>query len=297
MVVHSLVWVMLSGCKPNLDRPRSEPMDLDASFVLEPPATSVPERAALYQLLFAGEVGEQAHPLGQRLRMLVWLQDMKLTDDQAQHLHQLHSKVQAELADAEVDVAATGQLEKEHYGPIYGELIEILIENPAAAEPLLGQYAEVLAAQRQLLATPNSPQERHYNRTAQIMSMGLPFISSLDSTQRITLGHAMFFLRRRLGPFVNPGDYGLLVGSSWDGNDFGSLRRQMKMDTERHLDLGGLWALSESMFTAKAQLRGPQLQAVLFMALQDPALGETLEVLGGARAPLQFGELTGDPSQ
>jgi hypothetical protein len=293
-LVLPLLWMVLSGCKPDLTRSRSEPLQLEDAFVLEAPATSVPERAALYQLLFAGEVGEQAHSLGQRLRILVWLQDMKLTEEQTGQLHELHGRVSAETALAESDLVATGRLEQARYGPIYRDLIEALVENPGAAEPMLAKYAELLAAERLAIETPMAPRERHYVRTSRTMAMSRPFIAGLDTSQRATLSQAMFFLRRRLGPFVNPGDYGLLVGSSWDGNDFGSLRRQMKVDVERHLDLGGLWALSQTMFTAKAKLRGPQLQAVLFMALQEPDLGEALEVMLGTRGPLQFGELPGD---
>ena len=71
-----------AGCvvdQASLGRPEdAAPPSLDAP----PPPAAGPEAEALYQSLFAGELGPEAQALGQRARMLAWFDSMDLDEDQ-----------------------------------------------------------------------------------------------------------------------------------------------------------------------------------------------------------------------
>jgi hypothetical protein len=113
------------------------------------------------------------------------------------------------------------------------------------------------------------------------------------------LGESRFLLGRKLGPFVNPGDYGDLVGTMWDGGDFGSLRATVRPTDEGHLDLGGLWSVEAMQAGPDRRLEGFQLEALVFLAVLEDALSDAIAIRLGelpVEAPVGAGAAPAVPA-
>lgn len=259
------------GCTvpaPDLARPSTD--DPSATDPASPPPARGPAEEKLYQQLYAGELGEDAHARGQRARFVVWLAAMELTPEQLRGLAALADDVRV----AEVAVRAArkevGAKELAAYEAVYAAIEARAARPEPMTEAEAGAFAEALAAARTAVYTGEDPRAAHYARVRALLARVRPWMATLSDTQRARLSESRFVLARRVGPFVNPGDYGDLVGTMWDGGDFGSLRATQRTVDEGHLDLGGLWSVEKMQAGPDRRLEGFQLEAlVLFVALDE----------------------------
>ncbi|MDP2311242.1 MAG: hypothetical protein Q8P18_34800 [Pseudomonadota bacterium] len=275
--------LLLAACTvpaPDLARPTAaDPRPVDPA---SPPPAAGPEGEKLYQVLYAGELGAETRALGQRTRVLAWLAAMELDPAQLDALGVLAVDVQQREATLAVARTAVGVREQAALGPVYADLEARLARPDPMTEAESTVFAERLGAARAVAYEGKDPRALHYAGVTQLLLASKPWIESLTSAQRTTLAESRFFLGRRLGPFVNPGDYGSLVGTMWDGGDFGSLRATVRPTDEGHMDLGGLWSIEAMQAGPDRRLEGLQVAAILFMALEEPELPAAIALRKGA---------------
>lgn len=268
--------VLLLGCSvpvPDLARPTGDAPEIRPA---DPPPARFTEEERLYQLLYAGELGSEARAAGDRARVGAWLDALVLTEDQLRGLDTLVHTQQAARAADDADEAQVAAAETAQLTPIYTEL-SARLDGP---EPLTEEegkaFADRLAAAREQVYAGKDFRAERYKRVKALLATCRPWVNSLSPDQQKTLAEARFILGRRLGPFVNPGDYGHFVGTMWDGGDFGSLRATIRPTDEGHMDLGGLWSVEEMNAGPDRSLGGYQLEALLLMAFEEPALPEVI---------------------
>ena len=89
------------------------------------------------------------------------------------------------------------------------------------------------------------------------------------------MADALFFLRHRLDPVANPGDFRALIGSTYEPGQYAVLQRGLDDEKVRTpLDIGGLWQDADQpgghiFFDAKREV-------LLLMALLEPGFPEAL---------------------
>ena len=256
-----------------------------------PPPASSPSGESLHQVLFQDEFGTAVHSAGQRARMLTWLVSMDLSPAQLRGLAVLCQSV-ADIQRAErVDRAKTGARESKHYGPIYAELIEVLATGAAPDEQVYADLGQRLEAAHLQVHQDGSPLGRQRLRAQGVMEAIIGWMRFLNFEQVEQVSSARFFLRRRLGPLVNPGHHEWVVGTRWDGGDFDILRSTSSADEQGARDLAGLWQDVADRGQAKSQRHRLQAQAILALAVTEPGLMEAIQVLRGERPALDFGAL------
>lgn len=265
--------LLLAACTvpaPDLARPTpADPRPVDPA---SPPPAAGPEGEKLYQVLYAGELGPDARALGQRARVQAWLGAMQLDATQLDGLAVLVADLREREATLAAARAEVGAREQAILGPVYAELEAHLARPGGLTEAESATFAARLDAARAEVYGGVDPRAEHFAGVASLLRAERPWIKTLSAAQQATLAESRFFLGRRLGPFVNPGDYGALVGTMWDGGDFGSLRATVRPSDEGHLDLGGLWSIEAMQAGPDRRLEGLQIEAILFMALQEPEL-------------------------
>ena len=274
------------------------------------------EEPPLYQMLYDYAFLPEVQYAEQRVRILIWLNRLGLSDYQLAKLKEL-----AEWVDVERKRIEALQLEiVKDYEPrlleIYSDLWDGLRMGLALDDPLLEERAgtpterppegveaqktsskeaespdvelsaELLEASAQKLlvqklqnAREKSLFEVRMQGVNAVLDKARGWLETLKPQQEIPLTDSVFFLRHRLDPYANPGDFETLVGRIYVRGVWGTLTRgSAGFDPDRdHLNLGGLW--SES---ALDELDGPvfndaRREILLYMILLEPALPEAVD--------------------
>jgi len=258
----------LSGCDTELPVASDEPSPLRE-----------PAPLPLAEVLYGGEAGDALTPLGDRVRMLLWLRSLGARPEQLRALRQASLEVRALGARAADAMAVAGRAEAQALGPTY----EALARELAGGEPLPDQLAAradgIQAARQSLDADPRDLRARWVE--AALDAAGA-FAETLLPEQRRGMVNALFLVRRQVGPGSAPAAYEGLLGQSWEGSSFASLKRVQSPEQD-HLDPGGLWTLDAGETDLVADVAGLRLQALLAVALAHPGLAGACEVLLGAR--------------
>jgi hypothetical protein len=256
--------VLVAGANKRIDR------------VQEPPLYQM-----LYDYAFLPEVQYQE----QKLRILIWLRRIGLGDYQLMSLKELSLWVTAEKERIEARQAEIVRDYEPKLLPTYAALWEALKGGAALDDPLLEQSAKKLLVERLQGAREAELFSIRVQGVSGVLDRARAWMQGLSPFQEIPFTDALFFLRHRLDPYANPGDFQALVGTVFVAGDWGTLTRGAEgFRQERdHLNLGGLW--SE---TAMEELDGPvfndaRREIVLYMILLEPALGEAIDA---ARAAL-----------
>lgn len=258
------------------------------SLEAPPPPAEGPEAQALYQVLFEGELGPEAHALGQRARALAWFEAMAFTEAQLQGLRELARELtrrEALMAEAE---AAAAKQELAALEPVYAELIPLLLRaEEASAEELAAAGTRLAEARKQ--AGAGTLHRLRHEQLRGMLDETRAWVETLDASQQATLGQSRFLLRHRVGPLSTPGDHAELLGTVWDGAAFDTLVLGRLPTAEEPLDIGGLWASEDVRNTPDHQLGGVQRQVLVLLAAREPGLVAAIEVKLGERAPLDLG--------
>ena len=252
-----------------------------------PPAPSA-QGEALYQVLYRDEFGDAARPAGQRARMLAWLVSLDLSAAQLHGLKSLCGAVADIRRGEAVDQATVGARESIHYGPIYAELIGSLAQGSPPDEEASARIAQQLETAHAQVHGEGSPLGRQRQRAQGVIEAIVRWMGTLSPDQSQAVSSARFFLRRRVGPLVNPGHYEWVVGSRWDAGDFDILRFTGSDEEDGGVDMAGLWQAEAYRVQPDAHLRLLQARAIMAMAVTEPGLVEAIEVLQGQREPLDF---------
>lgn len=292
------------GVRPSSPRPRGSPLSPPRLLVLgglllagpacvRPPtpmpaeeavqgARSRDEQPALYQLLYHPALAPSALPVQQRVRMLIWIRHMDLSDAQLQQLEALRQLVlerKAQIERAERELAEKGRAREEQ---LYGQLWERLSAGAPADAP------EVLALTTELRALQEgSERERELLKTRiegirAILDAERPFLASLSPRQEALLSDALFFLRNHLDPIANPGDFRALVGTTYEAGQYAVLSRGTTRWARDPLNIGGLW--SDEPPLAGGALHEARREALLYLAVLEPGMDEAIRQARQMRA-------------
>ena len=278
----------LLGCRMGGDDfVRTPTLPEIAAPEVTPPPAAGPGETRLFQLLYAGESGAPAHALGQRVRVRAWLDVMALDAAQIEGLRALVRTVRGLEAEERVAKEALAAREFEAYAPIYAELDARLQADERVPDAELATFGERLSAAR-LLAQGDTPAlSAERTRVQTLLDAAAAWIGTLPPVKAERLAQSRFFLAKRVSPLGNVADYQALVGLNWDGGDFSAIDATGAAATQPQMDIGGLWALEKMRAPPGGYLVARQLQAIVVMAVLEPALGEVLgvEAIEVAAAP------------
>ena len=250
-----------------------------------PPPAPAPAGEKLYQMLYAGEFGPSASPVGQRLRVLAWSAYVNFDGKQLQELVQLAAVVHRIEAEQARDRKLLDGSESAALTPVYQQLIGRYAGGGTVTEGQLGDYAVALERARVAAYGGTDPRGAHYQGVMKALRTVNGWVVKLSTEQQQRLGACRFFLQRRLGPFTNPGDYGLWLGTAWSGANFASLKTELRPVDEGQLDIGGLWSADEVEKSPEGSLHGLRVSVLLLFAIESEGFVEALQVRLGTRAP------------
>ncbi len=279
-----LPWLLvaaLSGCKVTADDLAAVPTIPAAPLEAPPPTAEGPGQDRLFQLLYAGEAGDPAFELGQRVRVRAWLSAAHFRDADLERFKKVVQRVRATVAQQAVDDATHAQTELAALEPVYRELDGKLAAGPVSDEEM-ASFAEKLSAARLAANGDTTPSADRQERIRQLLDAVAQWQSQLPQDTLLKVAAARFFLVRRASPFGNVGAYHTLVGLDWDGGEFSHLDETAAAPDQGQMDVGGLWSLEKLRTPPARYLTGRQVQAIVVLAALEPAL---VEVLGLPEPP------------
>jgi hypothetical protein len=100
------------------------------------------------------------------------------------------------------------------------------------------------------------------------------FLQTLSPEQEALLADAVFFLRNRLDPVGNPGDFRALVGTIYDPGQYAVLTRGASDWARAPLNIGALW--SDEPPVEGAALHEARREVLLYLALLEPSLKDAV---------------------
>jgi hypothetical protein len=271
----AICWI--GGCKvrsEDFTRPVSVPR-VDLGAATPPPAPS-PAGEKLFQVLYAGEVGEAATAAGQRVRVRAWLDVLDLDAAEREGLRVLAREVRAMVEAERQARARLDGYELAAYTSIYRELEARLAEDAPLGEAEAAAFAARLEAARAAVYAGEDPRAAQLARVRAVLDAAAPWIASLPYEKQQRIASSRFFLQKRANPLLAPADYQALVGMNWDGGDFSAVAATEPPSGQSHMDVGGLWSVEHVRAPPDGYLVKRQLQAVLVMALLEPALVDVL---------------------
>ena len=243
------------------------------------PAPTPPLAGALY----GGELGDDATPLGDRVRLLLWLRTMKLSPEGLEALRSASHRVRAAEAEAVAAREVVGAAEltalRAPYEALARDLASGLPEDSAAAD-----YAAQITAAR---AAGPDPRKARAAWIRGALDEAAAFSATLDEPQRKGMASSLFLLRKRVGAELTPELYTDLLGNPWQAGDFASLRRS-RSGEQGQLDVGALFTLEGGRTDLTENLDGLKLDVLVAIALSHPDLAGAVEVIQGRRDPLDL---------
>lgn len=256
---------------------RGAPPAPEPSAALQPAPTP-----PLAEALYGGELGAQAEPLGDRVRILLWLRELDLSPEALEDLRKASVRVRAAEARAQAARAAMGVEEQARVQPTY----EALARQLATGLPTDPQ-ASAEAITKARIGLPD-PRKARADWVRGALDEAALWVSSLDERQREGMASALFFLRRKVSADLTPELYRDLLGDPWQAGDFASLRRS-RSGQQDPLDVGGLFTLEGGGKDLLENLDGLKLEVLVAVALAHPDLAPSIEVIQGRRDPLDLG--------
>jgi hypothetical protein len=232
------------------------------------------EQPPLYQLLYDAPTLPLSQKLQQKVRILIWLRHMELAPTQLARLEELRV-----LAEIRRDRIADAEREAAHrFEPIentlYLRIWSALEAGAAIDDPVLGEITEEF---REFRAGGEREREllklRLQGIRALLEAQHL-FLDTLSPRQEALLADAVFFLRNRLDPVGNPGDFRALVGSIYEAGQYAVLTRGTSQWARSPLNIGALW-------TDEPPLEGGALhearrEVILYLILLEPSLAPAI---------------------
>ncbi len=231
----------------------------------------------LYQLLYDYSFLPEVQHKQQRVRLLIWLRHMRLSEWQLKSLRELSAKVVAERTRIGEAQAAVIQAYEPKVGRVYDDLWQQLQDGKELDDPAVEEAAGALLGARLQHAREKELLDLRLQGVRSIQELEREWLNSLDPRQEAVMVDAVFLLRHRLDPYANPGDFRQLVGSIYVAGEWGTLTRGSYDPETDHLNIGGLW--SE---IAMEEYEGPvfndaRREILLYMVLLEPALPEAVD--------------------
>ncbi len=260
-----LVMTLLYGCTPESRPLPTEKAIKDLDRAQEPP---------LYQLLYDIPALPSFGQKQQRVRILIWLRHLSLSESQLIRLDELRllaNDRRSRIEQAETDAANKWEQEETLvYDKIWSAMAEGKAVDDASMAPFTHELKEMRSGgerERELL-------KLRLQGIRAVFEAQREFLQTLNPRQEALLADAVFFLRNRLDPVGNPGDFRALVGTIYDPGQYAVLTRGSSDWARAPLNIGGLW--SDEPPVEGGALHEARREVLLYLILLEPALGEAL---------------------
>lgn len=253
------------GCTP-------EPKPLPTQAAVQALDRSV--QPPLYQMLYDAPALPGSRAQQQRVRILIWLKHMDLDIAQLGRLEELRDLARERrkrIQEAEETLARRWEPQE---NSVYNRLWEEIGAGTPIDDPQMGELTEQL---RELRAGGERERELLKIRLQGIRAVleaQRPFLATLSPEQEALLADAVFFLRNRLDPIGNPGDFRALVGSIYDPGQYSVLTRGNSEWARAHLNIGALW--SDEPPIEGGALHEARREVLLYLILLEPGLTDAL---------------------
>lgn len=275
--------IVLSAWLCGCGAPTEEATPTPSALPSDAPARSAPT-PPLAEALYGGELGAQAEPLGDRVRILLWLRGLNLNEAELAALREASLRVRAAEQAARATRLTMGADEEARLRPTY----EALARTLATGAPSDAEAAEAAAALTRARVGLPDPRAARAQWIRGTLDEAAAWAGTLDEAQRAGMASALFFLRKRVSADLTPELYTDLLGNPWQAGDFASLRRS-RSAAQDHLDVGALFTLEGGGTDLTENLDGLKLEVLVAIALAHPDLAPSVEVLQGRRDPLDLG--------
>lgn len=231
----------------------------------------------LYQMLYDYAFLPEVQVKEQRVRMLIWLRHMALSEWQLHSLKVLSGQVLEEQRRVEQAQRAVVQAYEPKVGRVYDELWRRLGEGEELSEEAVEEAASALLGAKLQHAREKELLQLRIQSIRTVQRLQRNWLNSLDPRQEAILVDAIFLLRHRLDPYANPGDFRQLVGSIYVAGEWGTLTRGSYDPEVDHLNIGGLWSDVPMRDYTGPQFNDARREFILYMALLEPALPEAVD--------------------
>jgi len=289
-----LALVTMLGCRVSSDDVPSVPLIPAEPIEATPPTATTAQEHRLYQLLYTSEASDAAFEVGQRVRVRAWLAKAQFTTAELDGLRSTIRTVYETAAAEQETAVAYAEREREALVPIYLEMDARLATGTALTEQEGKAFADRLSAARASAYGNQPPAAARLERVRTLLKVTETWLRSLSDEKLANLLEARFFLVRRAHPLGNVGAYQQLVGLDWDGGQFAPLADSRGDVDQPQMDIGGLWSVERLRSAPEKYLVARQQQAVLIMAVAEPALLAALGLQDLAPLPETAANLTAD---
>ena len=253
------------GCTPDPRPLPSEKAVQDLKRNQQPP---------LYQLLYDIPALPAFGPREQRVRILIWLQHMGLSEGQLTRLDELRGLAKnrrERIQNAEEEASQRWSKEE---GQVYEQIWNHLKEGKAVDDPDMAAFTHALKEMRTGGERERELLKLRLQGIRAVFEAQREFLAALSPEQEALLADAVFFLRNRLDPIGNPGDFRALVGSIYDPGEYAVLTRGSSDWARAPLNIGGLW--SDEPQLEGGALHEARREVLLYLILLEPSLGEAI---------------------
>ncbi len=228
----------------------------------------------LYQLLYDIPALPAFDPSVQRVRILIWLRHLDLSRGQLTRLDELRALADERRARIQGAEREASERWREGEAGVYGRIWEHLAAGKAVDDPEMAALTHELKEMRSGGERERELLKLRLQGIRAVFEAQRDFLASLSPSQEALLADAVFFLRNRLDPVGNPGDFRALVGSIYDPGQYAVLTRGSSDWARAPLNIGGLW--SDEPQLEGGALHEARREVLLYLILLEPALGEAI---------------------
>lgn len=232
----------------------------------------------LYQLLYDIPALPAFGINEQRVRILIWLQHLALSQSQLNRLDELRSLAdnrRERIQRAEEEASARWRNEE---SKVYEAIWSHIKAGKAIDDPDMAAFTHELKEMRSGGERERELLKLRLQGIRAVFEAQRDFLATLSPTQEALLADAVFFLRNRLDPIGNPGDFRALVGTIYDPGQYSVLTRGSSDWARAPLNIGGLW--SDEPQLEGGALHEARREVLLYLILLEPALAESIAAAG-----------------
>ena len=229
----------------------------------------------LYQLLYDIPALPAFGPEEQRVRILIWLRHLDLNPGQLTRLDELRALAderRGRIMAAEEEASARWKQEE---SGVYQRIWDHLSAGKAVDDPDMAELTHELKEMRSGGERERELLKLRLQGIRAVFEAQREFLASLSPTQEALLADAVFFLRNRLDPVGNPGDFRALVGSIYDPGQYAVLTRGSSDWARAPLNIGGLW--SDEPQLEGGALHEARREVLLYLILLEPGLAPAIK--------------------
>ena len=241
------------------------------------------QQPPLYQLLYDIPALPAFGPKEQRVRILIWLQHMKLSEGQLTRLEELRGLADNRRSRIESAEAEASERWRQEESKVYEQIWTHLSDGKAVDDPEMAAFTHELKEMRSGGERERELLKLRLQGIRAVFEAQRDFLAALSPTQEALLADAVFFLRNRLDPIGNPGDFRALVGSIYDPGEYAVLTRGSSDWARAPLNIGGLW--SDEPQLEGGALHEARREVLLYLILLEPSLAEAIAAARALSTP------------